>query len=95
MKAMADLQATDFPGVDAVRFDAWKQASLEVQRRTWWVAPLMLAAIVAVFFLVEGFVAAALIIGIAAVGGLLISGPANRAAKEAGITRNMVRQARR
>ncbi|MEX1208988.1 MAG: hypothetical protein WEE36_10385 [Acidimicrobiia bacterium] len=95
MKAMADLQATDFPGVDSVRFDAWKQASLEAQRKTWWVLPLMLAAIVAVFFLVQGFVGAALIIGVAGVGGMLISGPANRAAKEAGITRNMVRQARR
>ena len=48
MKAIADLQPTDFPGVDAARFDAWKQASLEAQRRTWWVAPLMLAAMVAV-----------------------------------------------
>jgi hypothetical protein len=95
MKPLADLQSVDFPDVDPAKLTVWKHATMEAQRRTLWVLPLALAAAAGAFFLVEGFAGAGLIIAIVAVGGILTSGPAHRAVKEAGITRAMIRQARR
>lgn len=36
MKALKDLAASDFPGVDSKRFDEWKQAQLAVNKAMMW-----------------------------------------------------------
>ena len=91
MKKFKDLAASDFPSVDVQKFDEWKNAVLDANRRT----AIMLIGLVLlniILFLATGSVI---------LGGLLlflafffIWRKPNRLGKELGMTRAVIKHAR-
>ena len=97
MKKLSELRAEDFPGVTSEKFSEWQQAQINAERNSS-IALVVYAmlGLISIFVLkVTGFVPAILMIAGIAVLGILINGKANRLAKESGITKDMIKKARR
>jgi hypothetical protein len=95
MKKLSELVAEDFPGINPVRFEEWKQAQVSAGRNGVIVIAIIgVLGIISIFvFKVSGFIPAILMIVLIAVSNIIVNGEANRLAKELGITKDMVKKA--
>ena len=90
-KSLQDLEASDFPGVDAGRFSEFKQAVAAAQR-SMWICLGIAAAIIVIILVATGTL---LIPGVVPllIALWLVNRKANRLGKELGITRASIKQA--
>lgn len=96
MKKLSELKAEDFPSVNPERFEEWKKAAINAQRNSWIISLVIaLAFLIFIFSGGSGFIPAILMIALLAVAGIMVNAKANRLAKELGITKDMIKKAKR
>ena len=97
MKKLSKLRAEDFPGVTSEKFSEWQQEQINAERNSS-IALVVYAVLIlfSIFVLkVTGFIPVILMIGGIPVLGILINEKANRLERESGITKDMIKKARR
>ena len=91
MRKLKDLTPADFPGIDALKFEEWKQAVADANRNLgyFWLAFLALAVILFLAFQVIAFPGIVVLL----LAMWLINRKGNRLFKELGLTRPTLREA--